>query len=757
MDAAGERRHLRPRAPTMKQEANEQSLDNTARTEAGFENSVMAGDENVIQRNLRDYVVMLRERVWHIVVVALIVFLAALFYTLNQTKLYTAAASIEILPREAVVMQVQEVRDSDLRGPEDLNTQVKILESGAIVQRVAERLSPEEIKALMQPYQTGSSGDPLLPGEVLALNRKVAPIRATRILQMIFTHPDPEMAAKMANYFVEEFMNYNSRWRVDESLKAVEELKIRADQQGKKVQELGNNLQAYRERNNMVSLDQRKDIVTEKLKLVSSLATQAESRLMEAQLRYKQVEECRAANGNLADLTFIGTQPGVQVLLQRVASQKISVAELGQRYLPKYPSMQEAMKSLAQAEDELAKALDSAATSIRNEYESARRSAEQARADLKNQELEELKLGRYSVDYGTLENELTVNEQLLATIVSRMRETTMSASIESQNARIVDRASRPQKHSSPNLSLNLAIGAFVGLSLGMAIALVVAFLDDKLKNTFQIETVVGLPLIGIVPGLDKVKPTERARVVLGNSDPQAAEAFRSLHSNIRLKCDIEHTRTIGISSKNQQSGAKVMLVTSTTPGEGKSFVTSNLALTFAAHGERTIIVDCDLRRPNVHRSFGIPNDKGVVEYCSSGASLDSLIIKNHHAQLDILPAGGKASMPTLILGHRNFDKLIRELRERYDRILLDTPPLAPVSDALIILPHVDASIFTVRFNHVRTVAAKICARRLLETRIPCLGAVFNGLDATVGDYYYAEHYGKSSKDYLIADEAAVRT
>ena len=741
----------------MKYEASDQQQPDSGQPGTALENSVMAGDENAIQRNLRDYVVILRERVWYILVVFLVVFLAALFYTLKQTKLYTAAASIEILPRDAVVMQVQEVRDSGLRGPEDLNTQVKILESGAIVQRVAARLVAEETKALMAPFETGGGGDPLLPAEVLGLNRKVAPIRGTRILQMVYTHPDPEVAAKMANYFVEEFMNYNSRWRVDESLKAVEELKIRADQQGKKVQELGNNLQAYRERNNMVSLDQRKDIVTEKLKAVSVAATLAEARLKEAEQRLKQIEECRAARGNLADLSFIGMQPGVQTLVQRVAAQKISVAELGQRYLPKYPSMQEAMKSLAQAEDELAKAVESAAMSIRNEHESARRAAEQAKTDLKNQELEELKLGRFSVDYGTLQNELTVNEQLQATIISRMRETSMNASIESQSARIVDRAARPQKHSSPNLTVNLAIGAFAGLALGMALSLVVAFLDDKLKNTYQIETIVGLPLIGIVPALPKMKPAARAQIVVNDASSQVSEAFRSLHSSLRLKADIETSRVMGLGLKSRHNGSKVILVTSTTPGEGKSFVTSNLALTFAEHGERTIIIDCDLRRPNVHRSFGVANDKGVVEYCSAGAALDGLILKGPRPNLDILPAGGRPSIPTLVLGHRNFEKLIGELRDRYDRILIDTPPLAPVSDALVIMPHVDGTIFTLRFNHVRAIAAKICARRLLETKVPCFGAVFNGLDAVVGDYYYAEHYGKSSKDYLLSNEGAVRT
>jgi polysaccharide biosynthesis transport protein len=721
------------------------------------ETSIMAGDENAIQRNLRDYVVILRERIWYILAVFLILFLAALFYTLKQTKLYTAAASIEILPREAVVMQVQEVRDSDLRGPEDLATQVKIMESGAIVQRVVARLTPEETRSLMAPYLDGGNDDPISPGEVLALNRKVVPMRQTRLLQMVYTHPEPEMAAKMANYFVEEFMQYNTRWRVDESLKAVEELKIRADQQARKVQELGNNLQAYRERHSMVSLDQRKDIVTEKLKMVNMAATQAESRLREAEQRLKQIEECRASQGNLAELSFIGSQSGVQVLVQRVAAQKISVAELGQRYLPKYPSMQEALKSLAQAEDELAKAVESAATTIRNEHESARSAYEQAKADLKNQEMEDLKLGRFSVDYGTLQNELTVNEQLLATIVSRMRETSMSASIESQNARIVDRASRPQKHSSPNLTTNLLIGAFAGLALGMIVALGVAFLDDKLKNTFQVETVVGLPLIGIVPSLPKMKSSERAQIVLGNANPSVSEAFRSLHSSLRLKSEIARDRAIGLGEKHVNDRSKVILVTSTIPGEGKSFVTSNLALTYAQGGERTIIVDCDLRRPNVHHSFEIANEKGVSDYCSQNLTLESVVVQNVRPNLDVLTAGTKPSIPTLVLGHRNFDKLIRELRQRYDRVFIDTPPLAPVSDALIVMPHVDGSIFTLRFNHVRAVAAKVCARRLLETRVPCFGAVFNGLDSPVGDYYYAEHYDQSSKHYLVSNETPART
>jgi capsular exopolysaccharide synthesis family protein len=684
--------------------------------------------ESAMQRNLRDYLLIVRERIWYVVIVFLAVFLAGLVYTLSATKLYTAAASIEILARDPVVMKVQEVRDSDLRGPEDLNTQVKILESGTIVQKVAERLSADETKALMAPYEKGG-GDPMVPEEVLSLNRKVLPVRMTRILQVAYTHADPDLAAKIANLFVEEFMDYNVRWRVDESMRAVEDLKVRAEEQSKKVEELGNNLQKYREQQNMVSLDQRKDIVTEKLKAVNTLLTQANSHLRETEVRWNQVQEVRKAGGNLANLAFIASSPIIQHLLQQIDEQKVSIADLRQRYRAKHPKMLEAVQSLAQGEAELTQALDSAAASIRNDYETAQSDYDRAKEDLADQEAEALRLDRLSVSYGTEQNELTVNQELLANIITRMRETSMSASIETHNARVVDQASRPRKYSSPNIGLNLGLSGVAGLGLGFALAFFVAFIDDRVKSAHQVESVIGLPLIGIVPKIRKMDPAERAQIALNPGDPLAAEAFLTLHSNLRLKGKAKH--------------AKVILVTSTRPGEGKSFVVSNLALTFAKHGERTIAIDCDLRKPNVHNVFGVSNSKGVIDYCTSGAALDSLIIKNQAANLDILPAGGRATNPTHILNHPGFARLIVELRERYDRIFIDTPPLAPVSDAVIILPHADGSIFTLRFNYVRSKAAKFCVRRLLESDVPCFGAVLNGLNLALSDYYYTEYYDKS--------------
>jgi len=300
---------------------------------------------------------------------------------------------------------------------------------------------------------------------------------------------------------------------------------------------------------------------------------------------------------------------------------------------------------------------------------------------------------------------------------------------------VVDRAAPADFPSSPNVVLNLALGAVGGVALGLTFAFLVAFIDDRVKSSFDIESVIGLPIVGIIPELKSLSPVEKAQVAFSQADRSVSEAFLTLHSSLRLKDE----------SKN----AKCILTTSTIPGEGKSFLSTNLALTFAAHGERTIIIDCDLRKPNVHKSFQLENIKGLIDVVAGEISLDEAIVRNVHSNLDVLPAGGRAKNPTQILNSKNFDSLLTELRKRYDRVFVDTPPLAAVSDALVILPLMDGSLFTIFFNKVRRKSAQFCAKRLLEANVPCFGAVLNGLNLAISGYYYAQYYDRSYKDYYV--------
>lgn len=696
----------------------------------------MGSGDSAVQRGFQDYVLILRERVWYIVIVFLLVFSSAVIYTFTRTKDYMSAASVQVFRRDPVIMQVQGVMDNEIRSAEDLNTQVKVLESLAIVQAVADRLTGEDLRQFMAPYGGAMDGDePITPASVIAQNRKIVPVRLSLIIQVQYRHPDKFIAAKVANLFIDEFIAHNSRLRIEESMKAVDELKVRADQQRRRVEEIAISLQSYREKNNLVSLDQRKDIVTEKLKALSAYVTQTTAKLNDAEVRWKQVQERRSSLAALIDLPFISSQPLIAQLVQQVSSQKILLAQLRERYRDKHPKMIEAVNSLTQTEMELTRALNTAAATIEAEYQTALRNDQEARGLLAKQEAESLELDRAAVEYTNLDRDLRISEQLLQATLARMKETSVTSTIETQNARWVDRATPALRHYSPNIPLNLALGILGGLALGTAFAFFVAYIDDRVKSSYDIEGVIGLPLVGIIPEIKRLEQPEKAQIVVNNQDKQVAEAFLALHSSLRLKDE----------SKNAQA----LLVTSTVPGEGKSFVSTNLALTFAAHGERVVIIDCDLRKPNIHKSFRIENLKGVIDICAGSASIEEALVKGMHPNLDVIPAGGRAKNPTQILNSKGFEVMIADLRKRYDRIFIDTPPLAAVSDSLIILPLVDGSVFTIYFNRVRRKAAQFAARRLLEVNVPCFGAVLNGLNLAVSGYYYAQYYDKSYKDYYI--------
>ena len=694
------------------------------------------GSGGTMQRSLQDYLLILRERIWYIIVVFLVVFSSSLVFTLSSPKIYQSTATVQIFRQDPTVMQVQQVMDNSIRGAEDLNTQMKVLESASIIQRVAERITGEDKSAFLAPYEK-SSADTAFLAEILAKNRKVQLQRLTLIVTVSYEHQDRFIAAKVANLFVDEYLRHNTTLRIDDSKSAYEDLKTTVDDQKKTVDQLARDLQAYKEKNNEVSLDTRKDIVNDKLKALSIEESRAGIALGEAQVRLNQVNEYRAKKLPLTDLSFISSQLVIAQLTQQLAAQNTLIEGLRKRYRDKHPNLVTALTTQAQIKQELAKAVDSARAQVESDFEAASHNAQRAREELAKQKADSIDLDRSSLPYAKLEREFRIQEQLLQTLTSRARETSLTGNISTQNARIVDHAVPPPENKpiSPNVPLNLGLGVAGGLGLGLAFAFFVAFIDDRVKSSFDIEGVVGLPLIGIIPQIKRMDQPDKAQIVINNADRQVAEAFLTLHSSLRLKDE----------SKN----AKCILVTSTIPGEGKSFTTTNLALTFAAHGERVIVVDCDLRKPNIHKSFRVENLKGVIDVCAGSATLDEATLRNVHPNFDLLPAGGRAKNPTQILNSKGFEVMISELRKRYDRVFIDTPPLAAVSDALIILPLVDGSIFTIFFNKVRRKAAQFSAKKMLESNVPTFGAVLNGLNLAVSGYYYAQYYDKSYKDYYV--------
>ena len=438
----------------------------------GYGGDTAAG---TVQRSLSDYILILRERIWYIVVVFLVVFSSSLVYTLGETRIYQSSATVQILRRDLTPMPgVQQVSESEIRSAEDLNTQIKSIESSTLIRRVADRLKGSDLKAFLAPFERAGipESEAAFVQNTIARNRKVVPQRLTLVVIVSYQHPDPAVAAKVANLFVEEYMKYNKGVRDADLSKAVDDLQSTVEEQRRKVDQLAHKLQAYKERNKTVSLDQRKDIVSESLKVANLEAQKAGISLQAAESRLNQIREYRAKSQDLTGLAFISESKLVQDLQQQLAARTIEISKLKERYRDGHPDMKQARKSFDQTRLELERAIASISEQVQSEYNSSLANLKARQEELGNQKTESLQLESLAVEYTQIEREFRTQNQILQGIVARKTETTMTSTFATQNARLVDQAvpSPENKPISPNVPLNLGLGVVGGLGLGLALA-----------------------------------------------------------------------------------------------------------------------------------------------------------------------------------------------------------------------------------------------------------------------------------------------
>ena len=697
------------------------------------------------QRSFKDYLLMFRERIWYLIVSLFIIFSGSILYTFNKTKVYTAASQVQLFRDDASALgaigQGMEMEQNQILGAEDLNTQISVMESLSIIQGVEQRLQDELRLRFMAPYEgTLSLSGPLTALEILAENRKVIPRRMSLMVNFTYSHPDPFLAAEVANLFAKEFIDYNLKLNIDGSMKAVEDLRIRADQQKNRVEELELKLAEYREQNNAVSLQSDENIAAVQLSHLNEIELTNKNIYDQFQTKWDQIETYRLEGRNLWELPFVAEQSRVASLLQQVSSTRIEISSLSKRYREKHPAMIQLLQTLQEGELELSLAVQNSVDKIYAGYSESKSNFDVASLRLAEKEKELIELGKTKIEFNSLLRDLEVQQSFFQAINQRMTTEKAQVNLKNPNARIVDEAFPPREDqpSSPNVVLNLAAGFFGGIATGVGLIFAVAFLDDRVKSAFDIEGTIGLPMLGVIPRIKKLDTSTKAQAVASNVDRHVTETFRSIHSALKLS---DH-------SKN----ARVILTTSTVPGEGKSFVSSNLSLTFANHGEKTLLLDCDLRLPNVARSLQIENDLGMLDYVENGVSLDEVIVKEVYPNLDVLSTGGKSKNPTQVLNSAQFEAMFSDLRNRYDRIVVDSPPLAAVSDALNLLPMVDGILYVIKFNTVKRKTAVINVRRLWESNTPVYGAILNNITSVLSSYYYSNYSDKAYQDYYINQE-----
>jgi capsular exopolysaccharide synthesis family protein len=283
-------------------------------------------------------------------------------------------------------------------------------------------------------------------------------------------------------------------------------------------------------------------------------------------------------------------------------------------------------------------------------------------------------------------------------------------------------------------SIGLGVLVFAAVAIGLS------FLDDRVKSAWDIEGFIGAYLLGIIPELGDVPDSEKHSLVNSNRTSPGSESFLSVYSAVKIQSKLDFPKSI--------------LVTSTIPGEGKTMISCNLASSFSRHGKRVLLMDCDLRRPMLHRHFKLTNEAGLIAWFEAGANITAdpftdatLGITKVDENLYLLRSGGRSKSPTELLEKPIFGQFIESLKNHFDLVVVDSPPMGAVTDALLISERTDEVIYVCRFNRAYRKHIRLYIKQLRESKNELLGIVLNGLSARRIEYYSNYRYYRSYKKY----------
>lgn len=698
-------------------------------------------------RTLSDWIAMFRERIWYLILSVFVVVTGTLIYTYNVVPEYTASARLRVLKNAVQAAPGSGANTTSLdaiSGQEDFQTQLEIMRSGTIVKRVQSRLTSPELTEVVRPYQGGNvfSG-PLTPTEVIAKHRNVVPQKATFIAFVEYTHRRPEVAEKLANYFAEEIQKYNSEDRANLTSPVIESTRVQIEQ-------MEHTLAQQREERNLLIKNERlltTEMGTANAELSSVIAVRdTERKNYEDQLAIRnEIQKTKDAGLSLLSQPAITSNQLVATLLPRVADLRISITGLLEKYGKNHPTLIAQTQQLEQAEAELAEAVKKAEAEFDSNFVAAKRRYESAQKRAEEKEAQLVRLRDAISNLSALDKKILLNEELLQRLKFNLEDLKMRViGSVSSIVSILDPAVVPTRASNKNFVLNAIFGVVAGLAIGSGIIVLLSFFDDRIKSTRDIESFLNIPLLGSITQLRHIKsPVDKACIVSNGKDRGATEAFRAVYSALKIG--------------EQSRLAKVFLVTSTMPSEGKTFVSTNLAQTYAAHGDRVLVLDADLRLPNVGNSLGLTKDeRGLTRYMEGSMTLDEAIIRDVRPNFDVLQVGAYCKNPTQIINSQKFRDMLETLKTRYDRIFIDTPPIGAVSDVLNLLPLCDGIVYTVRFNTVQRTMIKNNLHRIQESKVPVFGAVMNQMVRETARYYVSSgQYGMYSKYYHSAQAKEV--
>ncbi len=703
--------------------------------------SLHGNDQATVERRtLRDYVIILRERLWIALPAALLVSLALGYYQARETPMYSSTATMQFERPERIVISEQVV-DPSIRSDADLGNYLQILNSARLQSMVAQSLTADEVRILQRPFLKNLAPGTSLPTGTALLGRTVIEaVRNSFLIKVTVQNRDSEGAALVANRYIEQFVRYLIENVGGKNEFAVDYLKSRAEELRKESDVAETRLQDYKREHNLVSLSASVDIVAERLKAINNALTTVRLERLNLEVRRKQIEKIKTEGGNLLEVSSIATYGNMPALTNQLEELKKQKSIYSERYLERHPKMIDLTNAIEVVTQQITSNAEQAVAELTAQYNKTVQSEQSYEREYHEAEKAQLQLGDLSVEFKSLENQASVAKSNYIQILDRLNQTTTSKNLENIPVKPLDRATPAGGPYTPNIPAIIKISVWVFLLVFVLVAVGLSFLDDRVKSAWDVESFIGAHLLGIIPELGHIPDTERPTLANSDKTSPGAEAFLSVYSSVKIQSNLDFPKSL--------------LITSTIPGEGKTMISSNLAAAFARHGKKVLLIDCDLRRPTLHRQFQLANDTGLITWFEAGAAIPpaplvdpTLGITKVDANLFLLRAGGRSKGPTELLENPVFTQFIASLKNHFDLVVVDSPPMGAVTDALLLAGLCDEVIYVCRFNRAYRKHIRLYIKQLKDSRNELLGVVLNGLSPRRIEYYSNYRYYRSYKKY----------
>jgi succinoglycan biosynthesis transport protein ExoP len=592
-------------------------------------------------------------------------------------------------------------------------------------QRLVTLVRPEP-EPIEPPKADETSVESALIGGFLARVR-VVPVPDSKLVDILFTASNAAFTAKAANTLVDEYVAQNLEVKQQSTQNMLEWLEREVGAQQGKVEQSERDLAAYRDRENAMSLDDKNNIVLSRLNALNDAVLRARTLRIEKEAIAKQIKSAAAPSTS----PVIAQNSQINLLKQQLTDLQREKARLMERYLEKHPEVGKVNAQLADTERQIDAETSRALQTVGAEYERALLEERTLAANLEEAKKDIQDLSRLSVSYNVLEREARSNRTVYEALLQRQNELRVSSNSYANNVRVVERAEVPGGPVTPTGRRTWLLSLAVGLVAAIAVAYGLDYMNDTIKTPDDIARHLKLPFLGLVPS---VEGDGHPLLASAHVPHDFGESFRSVRT--------------ALISKYDPNGAKILVFTSAQPLEGKTTAAVNVAMALAFGGARVLVIDGDMRRPGLHRPLRLTNERGLSQVLTGQARVRDVIQRTVDPNLLAITAGRTPPNPSELLTSERMKTLLTNLAHGpFDWIIVDTPPVLAVTDAVVVAPLVSGVVFVVGSEMTRRRLAERALETILSTRPRQVSILLNKVDFARNKYYYSRYYGHQYKNY----------